>query len=114
VLPPGTSWGEDFRPTAEPVGGPNELIDVAEFARRLGVARSTVYANSASFGAIRLGFGPRAPLRFDWAAALAALPTAGPRSAPAPSPSEVRWPTHTRAGNRLIEGHPRLLPGVSG
>lgn len=72
-------WAEERRPIAEPVGAPTELIGVAEVARRLGVARSTVYARSAAFGAIRLGFGPRAPLRFDWAAVLAALPTAGPR-----------------------------------
>lgn len=104
-------WGEDFRPTAEPVEAPSELIGVAELARRLGVARSTVYANSASFGAIRLGFGPRAPLRFDWAAVLAALPTAGPRRT-TPTP-QVPRPTHTRAGNRLIEDHPLFL-GVLG
>lgn len=101
-------WSEDFGPTAEPVGAPNELIDVAELARRFGVARSTVYSNSATFGAIRLGFGPRAPLRFDWAAVLAALPKAGPRHV-AP-PQQLRRPTHTRAGYRLIESHPRV-PG---
>ena len=49
---------QDFRPTAEPVGAPNELIDVTELARRLGIARSTAYAHSATFGAIRLGSGP--------------------------------------------------------
>ncbi len=104
-------WAEERRPIAEPVGAPNELIDVAELARRLGVARSTVYARSAAFGAIRLGFGPRAPLRFDWAAVLAALPKAGPRHV-AP-PQQPPRPTHTRAGNRLIEDHPLFL-GVLG
>ena len=84
---------------------------MAELARRLAVARSTVYAKSAAFGAIRLGFGPRAPLRFDYAAVLAALPTAGPRRVPVRL--QVRRPTHTRAGNRLLEDRPRLRAGES-
>lgn len=99
-------WGDDRQPIVERVGAPDELIGVAELARRLGVARSTVYAHSATLGAIRLGFGPRAPLRFDYAAVLAALPTAGPRRAPVRS--QVRRPTHTRAGNRLLEDRPRF------
>ena len=58
-------WADDQWPIAKPVGPPDELIDVAELARRLGVAPSIVQANRATFGAIRLGFGTRAPLRFD-------------------------------------------------
>jgi hypothetical protein len=100
-------WAEERRPIARPVGAPDELIGVAELARRLGVARSTVYAHSAAFGAFRLGFGPRAPLRFDYAAVLAALPTAGRRRV-APPP-QGRRPTHTRAGNLLLED----LPGFT-
>lgn len=41
------------------------LIDATEVARRLGVARSTIYDRAAEFGAIRLGAGPRPRLRFD-------------------------------------------------
>jgi hypothetical protein len=44
---------------------PSGLIDAAEVARRLGVAHSTVYEKAAELGAIRLGDGPRARLRFD-------------------------------------------------
>jgi hypothetical protein len=68
-------WCED-RPLA-PIDPPAELIDAAELARRLGIARSTVYANARRYGAIRLGDGPRAPLRFDYAAVLASLPRVG-------------------------------------
>jgi hypothetical protein len=41
------------------------LIDAAEVARRYGIARSTVYQKAAELGAIRLGDGPKARLRFD-------------------------------------------------
>jgi hypothetical protein len=41
------------------------LIDAAEVARLYGIARSTVYQKAAELGAIRLGDGPKARLRFD-------------------------------------------------
>jgi hypothetical protein len=41
------------------------LIDAAEVARRYGIARSTVYEKAGDLGAVRLGKGPRARLRFD-------------------------------------------------
>lgn len=44
---------------------PERLIDVAEAARRLGVSRSTIYAKANELGAVRLGHGPKARLRFD-------------------------------------------------
>ncbi len=40
-------------------------VDAAEIARRFGVARSWVYAHAPRLGAVRLGSGPRARLRFD-------------------------------------------------
>lgn len=46
-------------PTAEP------LIDASEAARRLGVDRSYIYDHAAELGAVRLGDGPNARLRFD-------------------------------------------------
>ena len=54
----GHPWADDRSLIVERVGAPNGLIGVAELARRLGVARSTVYAHSATLGAIRLGVGP--------------------------------------------------------
>ncbi|HUB99070.1 MAG TPA: hypothetical protein VMS11_04525 [Solirubrobacterales bacterium] len=42
-----------------------ELIGAAELARRLGVDRSWVYSHAIELGAVKLGDGPRARLRFD-------------------------------------------------
>ena len=42
-----------------------DLIDAAVVARRFGISRSTVYERAAELGAIRLGDGPKARLRFD-------------------------------------------------
>jgi hypothetical protein len=41
------------------------LIDAAAVARLLGVSRATVYAKADELGAIRVGGGKRARLRFD-------------------------------------------------
>jgi len=49
---------------AQPDTGP-ALIDAAEVARRHGVTRSWAYDHAADLGAIRLGNGTRARLRFD-------------------------------------------------
>ena len=68
-------WCEERPPT--PVDPPAELIDAAELARRLGIARSTVYANARRYGAIRLGDSRNSPLRFDYAAVIASLPRVG-------------------------------------
>jgi hypothetical protein len=53
-----------------PRHAPGGLVDAAELARRLGTDRSWVYAHAAELGAIRLGSGPRARLRFDPEAAV--------------------------------------------
>lgn len=42
-----------------------ELIGAAELARRLGVDRSWVYSHAIELGAVKLGDGPKARLRFD-------------------------------------------------
>src|SRR3954453_12195812 len=44
---------------------PAGLVDAASLAQMLGVKRRWVYARASQLGAIRLGDGPRAPLRFD-------------------------------------------------
>jgi hypothetical protein len=41
-----------------------ELVDAAEIARRFGVSRDFVYAHADELGAVRLGPGPKARLRF--------------------------------------------------
>jgi hypothetical protein len=42
-----------------------QLVDAAAVARLLGVSRATVYAKADELGAIRVGNGKRARLRFD-------------------------------------------------
>ena len=81
------------------------MIDAAELARRLGIARSTVYANARRYGAIRLGDGPRAPLRFDFGAVLASLPRVGHQ------PVEMLVPS---SPERLIEEGSRRLDAARG
>ena len=51
------------------------LIDAAEAARRLRVSRATIYAKANELGAVRLGHGPKARLRFDPRRIRDALPT---------------------------------------
>ena len=41
------------------------LIDAAAVARSFGVSRDWVYAHTDELGAVRLGSGPKARLRFD-------------------------------------------------
>jgi hypothetical protein len=41
------------------------LVDAAELARRLGVERSWIYTHAIELGAVKLGEGPKARLRFD-------------------------------------------------
>jgi hypothetical protein len=91
---------------------PEGLIDAAEVARRLGCSRSWVYDNAGRLGAIRIGSGERARLRFDPAkldpsAAAEAEPDTAPMPAPPPARKNRRGQT-TRAGAPLlkIEGGP--------
>jgi hypothetical protein len=42
-----------------------DLVDANEIARRFGVSRDFVYEHADDLGAVRLGNGPKARLRFD-------------------------------------------------
>jgi hypothetical protein len=42
-----------------------EFVDAAEIARRFSVSRDFVYSHAEELGAVRLGTGPKARLRFD-------------------------------------------------
>jgi hypothetical protein len=44
---------------------PTSLIDVIELARQTGLSRTWIYEHARELGAIRLGDGPRARLRFN-------------------------------------------------
>jgi hypothetical protein len=50
-----------------------ELISAGELARRLRVERPWVYRNRALLGGLRIGAGPKAPWRFEYASAVEAL-----------------------------------------
>jgi hypothetical protein len=49
----------------EPADGNGHLLDAAAIAARFGVSRDWVYSRADELGAIRLGEGPKARLRFD-------------------------------------------------
>jgi hypothetical protein len=54
-------------------GAPPELLSAGELARRLRVERPWVYRHRALLGGMRIGAGPKAPWRFDYEQAVAAL-----------------------------------------
>jgi hypothetical protein len=62
---------EVTEPAVAPRDGSPRLVDAATLARVLGISRATVYAKADEFGAIRVGNGKRARLRFDPARAVA-------------------------------------------
>ena len=85
------------------------LVDAATLARALGVERGWVYARARQLGAVRLGPGPRARLRFDAQRAAAAVRGIGALDTPPPDrPRPLRRGrprTQTApAGVRLIQG----------
>jgi hypothetical protein len=57
-----------------------QLLTVAQVARRFQVHPSWVYANARRLGALRLGPGPKAPLRFDPRRVALAVEDQDPRS----------------------------------
>jgi hypothetical protein len=52
---------------------PPRLLDATQIARHLGVTRTWVYEHATQLGAIRLGTGSKARLRFDLDTATAAI-----------------------------------------
>jgi transposase-like protein len=80
-------------------------MTVAQVARLLGVARSTVYTHWREWGGYKLGPGPKAPIRFDGSR----LPTA-PRRTHGPSDESAAPAAGRRRRQRraLIIDAPRL------
>ncbi len=68
----------------------DRLVSVSELAARLGVNRSWVYENADWLGAIRLGTGPKAALRFDLRIVMSALESCSDDVAPLPRASQPR------------------------
>ncbi len=82
-------------------GLPDELVDVAEIARRFGVSPDWVYSNADSLGVVRLGDGPKARLRFDPETVAQRL-----RAGSTPEPSRPSHPRRRRATQSSVD----LLP----
>ena len=68
----------------EQTGVPGRYVDAATVARTLGVDRDWVYSRARQLGAVRLGDGPKARLRFDIERVRAALAEAAPDELPPP------------------------------
>ncbi len=66
------------------------LVDAATLAEHLGVARDFVYEHADALGAVRLGDGPRARLRFDVERATAAVAATRDPEPPPASPTRRR------------------------
>jgi hypothetical protein len=78
------------------------LVGVDEVVARFGISRSYVYEHADELGAIRLGDGPKARLRFDVERVDEALGRSRRTrpTAPSPQPAMVGLP----AGVKLIRG----------
>jgi hypothetical protein len=66
----------------EHTGATGRYVDAATLARMLGVDRDWVYSRAPQLGAVRLGDGPKARLRFDIERVRATLAGAGPGQQP--------------------------------
>jgi hypothetical protein len=65
---------------------PGEMVDAAEIARRFGVSTDYVYNNADRLGAIRLGNGPKARLRFNSTVVAERLSAPTPSAPSSPHP----------------------------
>jgi hypothetical protein len=78
-------------------GFPVRMLDAAGLAGRLGVNRAWVYQHKADLGAIRIGRGPNARIRFDLETVEAALTSDATREQPSgytSSSTSPRKPTY--------------------
>jgi hypothetical protein len=82
-------------PSANASALPQALVDAAELGRALGLSRATIYSRADELGAVRVGDGSRARLRFDLERAREAL-----RSAHAPPLQQPPRPSKRRAAKR--------------
>lgn len=100
---------ELLAPTPAPTPAPTTMVDAEAVARRFGVERSWVYQHSEALGAIRLGTGPRARLRFDPELVATAL-KASPAGAPSPPAAPERARARARARPHQSPAGVSLLP----
>lgn len=85
------------------------LMDADALARFLGVKRSYVYEHANELGAVRLGDGPKARLRFDAAEAKRRLSCSTGRG-PEPAEKQTVEPIRSRRRTRPMGTGPELLP----
>lgn len=77
------------------VSEPTGMLTVSELAQHLHLNRAWVYEHADELGAIRLGDGPKARLRFDLHTAKTAL--GRHQAGPAPAGAKTRRPTRPSA-----------------
>jgi hypothetical protein len=97
--------------------GPTGMLTVSELAQHLHLNRAWVYEHADELGAIRVGNGPKARIRFDLHTAKTALQRQQPDSGPAPAPPKARpprrpQPTPYNPDAPLLESRPRQIRGV--
>jgi hypothetical protein len=94
---------ERLRDEAVPPSEPTALLDARALAARLGVSTGFVYSRSAELGAVRLGNGPKARLRFDLERALEAHASGVPGcTAPATPRAAKRRPRRAASSGELL------------
>ena len=79
---------------------PAGLVDAATLAKLLGVSRATVYAKADELGAVRVGGGKRARLRFDPARLTTQAPAENEVGATRDSQGRRRRATNARGADR--------------
>jgi hypothetical protein len=84
-------------------------VDAATLARLLGVDRDWVYARAPQLGAVRLGDGPKARLRFDIDRVRASLAATGPGERP-----QRDEPPRRRRGRPRRSAGPAGVPLIRG
>ena len=87
----------------------NQLVDPSQLAVILGVSRCWVYEHATQLGAMRLGSGKKARLRFDPVAAREVLSCWGSRQSPSENPSNGgdSQPSQARRGGRRPQRRPQ-------
>lgn len=110
-------------PTSD--GSEGALVSAVALASELGVSRAFVYEHAVELGAVRLGDGPRARLRFDAEVARAALScyaskrsqaqppsTGGPSASPAPRRRRSLATGRPKPGS-MLPARPRQSKGAT-
>jgi hypothetical protein len=87
------------------------LVTAATLADYLGVSRAWVYENALRLGAVRLGDGPKARLRFDLEHARSTLSCSAGRESESPVPAQ---PPRSRARRRDATGTSVVLLPIRG